>query len=107
MPKKPKDLAEEIVQEIIRIFAKCEDPEHFRVIFAKVAPRRGIVYSEDPRRYNNFLDTCQRRFFRRLGTNEDAWRSWPKNARRYLGLPETPPPQPQPVVFRKQERLLF
>jgi hypothetical protein len=107
MPKKPKDLAEEIVQEIIRIFAKREDPEHFKVIFSRVAGQKTITYSRDRRRYNNFLDTCQRRFFRRLSTNEDGWRIWPTKARRYLGIPEAPPPQPQPVVLRKQEGLPF
>lgn len=81
MPKKPKDLAEEIVQEIIRIFAKREDPEHFKVIFSRVAGQKTITYSRDRRRYNNFLDTCQRRFFRRLSTNEDGWRIWHRKQR--------------------------
>lgn len=101
MARKLKDLAEEITQEIIRIFANREYSEHFRVIFAEVAGRKKITYGRDRKHYNNFLDTCQRRFFHRLGTNENAWRSWPKEARRYLGIPETPPPQPRPVVLRK------
>ena len=106
MPKKPKDLAEEIVQEIIQIFANREYPEHFRVIFSQVAGQKTITYSRDRKQYNNFLDTCQRRFFRRLDTNEKTWRFWPREARRYLGIEEVLP-QPEPVVLRKQDGLLF
>lgn len=107
MARKPKDLAEEITQEVIRIFANREYPEHFRVIFAQVAGQKTITYSRDRRQYNNFFSICQGRFFSRLSTNGDGWRSWPEKARRYLGIPETPIPQPRPVVLRKQEGLPF
>lgn len=107
MPKKPTDLAEEITQEVIRIFSILDHPEHFRIVFSEVAKKKGLLYARERVRYNNFFSICQGRFFSRLSTNGDGWRSWPEKARRYLGISEAPPPQAKPVVLRKQDGLPF
>lgn len=109
MPKKmPDDLAQEITEEIIALFAKRRDPEFFGKIFKEVAGKHEICYSEEKKgQYNNFYRTCQGRFFSRLGTDPDGWRTYPEKARRYLGIPETPSQPKPPIMPRAQDTLPF
>jgi len=93
----PKDLAEEMVLEIIRSFARRDHPGRFNIIFKRVAETKGLSYAADRHRYANFSSICKGRFFGHIGANKNDWKTWPEKARRYLKIPEKPAPKPRPV----------
>jgi len=100
----PTDLAEEMVLEIIRAFARRNSPGRFNIIFKRVAGTNGLSYAADRHRYDNFFGICKGRFFGHLGTNKNDWKSWPEKARRYLKIPEKPASQPKPIALPTQQQ---
>ncbi len=57
-----------------------------------------------PERSGYFPRKVKRKVFKKLNTNDINWRSWPRNARRFLGAPETHS-EAKPVILRMQEKL--
>ncbi len=101
----PKELERAMTREVITRMAEGNESTKLREIIREVIRKK--EYEVRPESYPYFSRQVQNKFFSWLDTNTNEWRLFPGKARRYLGIPETPIPQPRPVVLRKQEGLPF